>query len=184
MGLRIKDLLKGDVEKGRIPLRSGGCAAAVLGDESQEQNLVVSWARAHEKTTHGLSLLHSVPNGGFRNKREAARLQGEGALAGVPDLHLPVARRGFHGLYIEMKTAGGRVTKEQDRFLQAVANEEYLAVVAIGGDPAIYLLRWYLRMWKSAKEEITLISEVSRLTSEGDLRFYVKRGFKIEKTPE
>lgn len=45
-----------------------------------------------------LALLYHVPNGGSRNKIEAARLRAQGVKSGVPDLCLPVARGGNHGL--------------------------------------------------------------------------------------
>lgn len=54
--------------------------------------------------------LFSVPNGGQRTKREAARLKYEGLMPGIPDLILI-----FNGtIYpIEMKTLTGIVSDEQ-----------------------------------------------------------------------
>ena len=37
-------------------------------------------------------------------------------LSGVPDLFLPVPKKGFHGLFIEMKSQQGRVSVSQSRF--------------------------------------------------------------------
>lgn len=54
--------------------------------------------------------LHAIPNGGFRNAREAARLKAEGVTPGVADLLLPwpkIDSKGiivYCGLYIEVKT--------------------------------------------------------------------------------
>jgi hypothetical protein len=62
-----------------------------------------------------LKLLYAVPNGGDRNLRVARKLKAEGVLAGVADLCLPAARRGYHGLYIEMKSEEGTATEEQKR---------------------------------------------------------------------
>ena len=45
----------------------------------------------------------AIPNGGKRNKREAARLRSMGVRPGVSDYFLSVPRGIYHGLYIELK---------------------------------------------------------------------------------
>lgn len=60
--------------------------------EDTEQEIVMQWARINSGKWPELSLLHHIPNGGARNAREAAKLKRMGVLAGVSDLHLPVAR--------------------------------------------------------------------------------------------
>jgi hypothetical protein len=85
-----------------------------------------------------------VPNGGDRNLRVARKLKAEGVLAGVADLCLPAARRGYHGLYLEMKSEEGVATKEQKGFLRGVSEEGYCAVIAQGVDEAKAMLEWYL----------------------------------------
>jgi hypothetical protein len=59
---------------------------------------------------------YAVPNGGYRNIYVARKLKAEGVKAGVADLCLPAARRGYHGLYLEMKSEEGVATKEQKAF--------------------------------------------------------------------
>lgn len=39
-------------------------------------------------------------NGGQRNGIVAAKLEAEGVLSSVPDLHIPIAKKGYNGLYI------------------------------------------------------------------------------------
>lgn len=53
----------------------------------------------------------SIPNGGKRNKREAARLKAEGVIAGAPDL-LVIVRGVPMGL--ELKTDRGAQSDEQE----------------------------------------------------------------------
>lgn len=48
-------------------------------------------------------LLFAVPNGGYRNEREAKTLKAEGVTSGVADLQLTVAKQGYHGLFLETK---------------------------------------------------------------------------------
>ena len=70
--------------------------------EATEQERLISWAQRQYNKYPELKLLYHVPNGGSRNTLEAANLKRQGVKAGVPDLCLPVARQGHHGLYIEM----------------------------------------------------------------------------------
>ena len=65
-------------------------------------------------------LYHHVPNGGSRNRIEAANLKEEGVKAGVPDLEFPAARGRYTGLHIELKHGNNKVTADQDRFLKAL----------------------------------------------------------------
>jgi len=51
-------------------------------------------------------MMHAIPNGGTRDKAEAARFKLEGVKAGIPDIFLPYAASPYHGLYIEMKKPG------------------------------------------------------------------------------
>ena len=115
-----------------------------LMSEEMEQQVVMQWARAMQNRWPELGLLHHCPNGGSRNKREAARLKRMGVLAGVPDLHLPIARAGYIGLYIEMKYAAGRLQDSQKIFLTSAAAEMNYCVVCYTADDAIEVLRHYL----------------------------------------
>ena len=85
-----------------------------------------------------------MPNGGKRTLRVARKLKAEGVLAGVADFCLPAARRGYHGLYLEMKSEEGVATEEQKEFLRGVSAEGYCAVIAQGVDEARATLLWYL----------------------------------------
>lgn len=69
-------------------------------------------------------LIYHVPNGGYRGERRMAQIVGAqmtlaGVKKGVPDLHLPVPRKGFTSMYIEMKEPnGGALAKEQVMWLK------------------------------------------------------------------
>jgi hypothetical protein len=47
-----------------------------------------------------LRLMFAIPNGGSRDKREAANLKAEGVKSGVPDVFLPVPRHNYLVLFI------------------------------------------------------------------------------------
>ena len=57
---------------------------------------------------------------------------------------LPVARNGYHGLYIELKVGENTPSDFQRAFLDALAREGYLALVAYGAQEAYGHLIDYL----------------------------------------
>ena len=55
------------------------------------------WVTYQQGRFPELVLLYHIPNGGKRDAQTAISLKRQGVKAGVPDLHLPVARGGYHG---------------------------------------------------------------------------------------
>lgn len=120
--------------------------------EHQEQVALFRWADRAEKKYPQLRKMYAIPNGGKRAKKTAVDLKHEGVKSGVPDIHLPVARGEFHGLYIELKkpkdhlSREGRPTKNQLTWLSDLADEDYMAVMCIGWDKAKETLEQYLAL--------------------------------------
>ena len=112
--------------------------------EDTEQETVVQWARMMSGRWPELGLLHHIPNGGSRNKKEAVKLKRMGVLAGVADLHLPVSRSGYHSIYIEMKCDDGRLSKSQKEFLKAASYERNYCIVCYSAADAIEILDKYM----------------------------------------
>ena len=89
--------------------------------------------------------MYKIPNDGRRTRVNGAHMVAEGLKKGVPDICLPVARGGHHGLYIELKRErGGKVSPEQIAWIEALKNEGYVAAVCRGCDEAISLITGYL----------------------------------------
>lgn len=65
-------------------------------------------------------LLHHSPNGGFRNKCEAARFKAMGVRSGFPDLILLVSNSNYNYLAIELKDKRGMQTVNQKLFQEAI----------------------------------------------------------------
>ena len=84
-----------------------------LDDESGHQEALFSWAAYRTEIMPELQYMYHVPNGGKRDKATAAVLKRQGVKAGVPDIMLPAARAGYHGLYIELKAGENTTTKKQ-----------------------------------------------------------------------
>jgi hypothetical protein len=119
--------------------------------EHQEQAEVIAWAEAHRARWPELAYLFSVPNFAGHMGRASTRLRAgakakrEGRKAGVPDLVLPVARHGYHGLFIEMKRQrGGSVSPEQKAWHHALREQGYAVYVCRGAFAAITVLTSYL----------------------------------------
>lgn len=114
-------------------------------NENEEQKCIFTWAAWEIAKYPELELLHHIPNGGKRNAREAANLKKQGVKAGVPDMCLPVARGGFHGLYIELKRKkGGSLSDYQKKWINQLNEQGYKAVVCHGADEAIKEIEGYL----------------------------------------
>ena len=123
----------------------------LLPTEGEEQARLFSWCRMMARQYPELELLFHIPNGGSRNKAEAGRFKAEGVKAGVPDLFLPVARGGCHGLFIEMKRLdGGRVRPEQKAWMDKLREQGFDAVVCRGWEGASEALLRYLSAGGSA----------------------------------
>ena len=120
--------------------------------EAQEQSRLIAWA--NEVSRLGvypeLSRLYAIPNGGRRDKAEAAHLKRQGVKSGVPDLHLPVARGNYHGLYIEMKVGKNKPTKNQKEWINALKASGYAVEVCYSAAAARQVIIAYLQLREKA----------------------------------
>lgn len=115
--------------------------------ESVEQQTLFRWAKLYEPLHPELKLMYHVPNEGKRNYTNARRLVAEGLKSGVPDICLPVARGGYHGLYIELKRLrGGKLSDNQRDWLGALRDEGYMATMCKGWEAASEVILRYLAM--------------------------------------
>lgn len=111
--------------------------------ESAEQATLVAWFDRTHLALKGR--LFAIPNGGKRHRATATQLKREGVRAGVPDLMLPVARRGYHGLFIEMKRIrGSQTSKEQKDWHSFLREQGYRVEVCRGHQMAIEVINEYL----------------------------------------
>lgn len=113
--------------------------------EESEQTALFSWAAYEAGRWPELRLMLHIPNGGYRSKAEAGRFRAAGVKGGVPDILLPVARGGFHGLWIELKRKeGGRVSAGQRGWICELRAQGYRAEVCCGWDAARQVILEYL----------------------------------------
>lgn len=117
--------------------------------EAIEQQHLFQWATFMSGRYPELRYLYHIPNGGSRNKKEAVNLKRQGVRAGVPDLDLPVARKGYHGLRIEMKYGSNRPTKEQREWLGFLKKQGYATAVCYSWQDAVSVICRYLDIRES-----------------------------------
>jgi hypothetical protein len=111
-------------------------------DEAVQQRLFIKRVRLDPRTKD--LLIWSTPNGGKRGKREAALLKAEGALAGVPDIFVAVPRWGSHGLFLEFKSATGKLSPAQRKISETLKLDGYQFAVVRSAVEAWEQLMVYL----------------------------------------
>jgi hypothetical protein len=108
--------------------------------EHKEQVKLVQRVRAFYPDV----IIAAIPNGGNRTPSERVRLHAEGVLAGMPDLCVLKRSKGFGGLFVEMKTKIGVVSKEQGCLAKQLNDEGYLCVIARSADEGFKIIEEYL----------------------------------------
>lgn len=69
--------------------------------------------------------IHHIPNERKQSPIAGKRAKDLGTLAGVADVFLPVAKKGFHGFYFEFKSKKGAMTEAQVKFKFEVEKQGY-----------------------------------------------------------
>ena len=112
--------------------------------ELEEQIAVFQWAEFAKRKYPQLAFLFAIPNGGSRHIAEAVNLKKSGVKSGVPDMCLPVMRGEYAGLYIELKTGKGKVSPQQEEWIDCLNDNGYKAVICRGSGEAIDVIKKYL----------------------------------------
>ena len=111
--------------------------------EHQEQVMLITWFRMQYPKY--AKYLWAIPNGGSRHIVAAVKLKAEGVMAGVSDLFLMIPKDGWHGLFIEMKVRGGKLSDSQKEFMGLATLMGYQAVVCYGFESAKDAITEYLK---------------------------------------
>lgn len=116
--------------------------AYINADEHTHQ---VCFMEAFRKSYMGyLRDLYAVPNGGSRNRAEAANMKMEGVSAGVSDLCFSFPNFNFCGLYLEAKTIKGKMSEAQIEFTERKWATGYAALECKGWMQLIEAVHWYM----------------------------------------
>lgn len=100
------------------------------------------------------ALVFAIPNGAklpwFKNKEgvrvspESRKLLEEGMKAGVPDVLLAYPSGAHHGMFIEFKQLGKKMSKEQAEWRLKLIHAGYHHVVAYDAEEAFGMVKDYL----------------------------------------
>ena len=121
---------------------------AKSGSESAHQKALFCWAALPGIRLRWpeLESMFAIPNGGTRNKIEAANLKAQGVKPGVPDIMLPVTRGDLHGLWIEMKVGKNKPSEDQLRYQRYLRDCGYVAEICYSWIEATEVIVSYLRL--------------------------------------
>jgi hypothetical protein len=112
--------------------------------ESLEQARFFAWVKKHMAQYP----IFSIPNGGHRTATTAARMKMEGLVPGVPDIFAAVPTLSdsgmVPGLFIEMKSAGGKLSEAQKTMIERLREQGYAVAVCQGCAEAQVALIEYL----------------------------------------
>ena len=114
--------------------------------EHDEQVAIDRWALNQGNIYPGVELLYATPNAGKRTARMGAYMKAEGLRPGFPDLGLPVAKGGYHGLFMELKLVGNKPNKNQIYWLDRLNEQGYMALAVWMYDGAIKVLEDYMTL--------------------------------------
>lgn len=108
-------------------------------EESKIQQAVVRWFRLQ----YPKYIIAAVPNGGYRNTKEAAIMQREGILAGFSDLMI-IAQHNV--LFVEMKTKDGLQSDKQKEFQNKVSKLGFEYVICRSFEQSVLSIERWLKV--------------------------------------
>lgn len=109
--------------------------------EHQLQVSCIKWFRIKFRNR----LIYAIPNGGKRNIIIATKLKSEGVVSGIPDLHIPISNRFYHGLYIEMKVKPNTPTDNQEAVMNQLRLNGYKCEVCYSLNDFIRVVNEYMQ---------------------------------------
>lgn len=115
-------------------------------EESSHQKGLFTWAKYSQNRFPELQLLYAIPNGAHVSDMHRIRLVREGLKKGIPDIHLPVSRGGYHSFYLELKSKTGKISKEQNSMIKLLQLQGNLCLVSYDLTDSISYLEQYLNL--------------------------------------
>lgn len=114
--------------------------------EEQEQIAFIAWCDLMARKHPVFSRIFHIPNGEI-GVAAGVKFKKLGVKKGVPDLCLPLPRKGHCSLWIEMKRQkGGTVSPEQQEYMDFLTAHGHYVAVCKGFDEAKKVVCWYLNL--------------------------------------
>jgi len=112
--------------------------------ETEIQKQCISWFSTQYRKIWEQGLLIHIANERHCSIRRGRELKEMGVRKGIPDLQLFVAKKGYHGLLIEMKQPGRYPRPEQRDLMDHLSGEGYLCAVCKSLDEFRTIINNYL----------------------------------------
>ena len=114
--------------------------------EHEIQSAYFEWVRAQANNDSRFELIVAIPNGTHlaNGGRSFKRLHDEGFAVGFPDVLIAFPSSGWHGLFIEVKSYGGKLGHSQAEWAKRLTLAGYCHRVCEGIDELIVLTKSYL----------------------------------------
>ena len=125
--------------------------------EDIQSVIFYDWIR-YVKLDH---VCHHVANERQCSDYEGNLLKRKGVKAGVLDYDLKIARKGYHGLLIELKIKPNKLSKFQEQYIKDVTKEGYLAVTCWSAEEAKQVVIDYLNLSEQPPAESQTTSIIS-----------------------
>jgi len=109
-----------------------------------ELSKLLSWVQVLDVEIPELRMMRRMSFSGNIQQQAFSKQSTIGLSAGVPDLNLPTARAGFHGLYLEMKVGRNKPSEAQIEWINDLENAGYACYVCYGWMAAARVIKDYL----------------------------------------
>lgn len=125
--------------KGKILHSMKPRAKKPLAGEAGVQTLIVNYIKFQYP-----GILYCASAGGmFTSMKQAIKMKMTGYVKGFPDLQICEPNEKYHGLFIEVKTEKGVVSKEQKEWIKQLNKRGYYATYVKGSEEAIKVIDAY-----------------------------------------
>ena len=117
------------------------------GSEHQHQCEIFRWSlfKSNLKKWPELLLLNGSLNGVRLKIGQAVKAKKAGMKAGFPDINLPVARCGYHQLYIELKVGKNKMSEDQLWWKKQLEKQGNYHACCWGAEEAVEVIKKYLK---------------------------------------
>jgi hypothetical protein len=112
--------------------------------EYQHQVALFQWASLQSCTIPELRLLNASLNGLRLPIGLAVKAKKMGMKRGFLDVNLPCTRKGFSGLFIELKDGKNKLSEHQEQWKKDLESENYLVKVSYKLEDSIEIIKNYL----------------------------------------
>jgi hypothetical protein len=97
------------------------------------------------KVMYPNALYCASAGGMFTSMKQAIKMKMTGYVKGFPDLQICEPNEKYHGLFIEVKTDKGVVSKEQKEWIKQLNKRGYYATYVKGSEDAIKVIDAYFK---------------------------------------